>query len=81
MPRRYVRLVNWQLTPCATTCPQSAFAFFDDGPVKTDPSAAAGVIVGQEIGGANGLHFLASAGQGRAEAKEGDEGFVVDLFW
>ena len=52
------------LLACAATCAGAAFACFDCRAVKADPIAAGWVIVGEEVGGADGLHFFTCARQG-----------------
>ena len=48
--------------------------------VKANPVATMRVIVGQEVGGHDGLHFLARARLGRAQAEKLAEGFVIHIF-
>jgi hypothetical protein len=47
--------------------------------VEGDPGGAAGVLVEQEVGGADRLHLLAGARLGRAEAEQLAEGLVVHV--
>ena len=81
MPRRYFTWVKSVLTTCSATCACAAFAFFYCRAVEADPLTATRIVIGEEVGGADGLHFLTGARQGGAETKDRHESFVVDIFW